>query len=169
VVEGRVPEAGDITVRTLLEPAGTSGNPQLLERLVANLVDNALRYNVPRGEVTVRTSTDAAGRAVIRVSNSGPLVPPDEMERLVRPFQRLGTARTGHGDGVGLGLSIVAAIADAHDAALATHPRAGGGLEVTVAFPAPVRAVDVAPDPLPVPRHAGALAAPMILRRARGH
>lgn len=68
------------------------------------------------------------------VSNTGPVIPPDQIDRLLKPFQRLGTD---HADGsVGLGLSIVAAIAAAHEADLSAHPQAHGGLDVQVTFPA---------------------------------
>jgi signal transduction histidine kinase len=123
-----------------LEPAQTSGDPRLAERLVANLVDNALRHNHPNGRVDVTTTT-RAGRAVVSVANSGPFVPPDEVERLFQPFQRLGTDRTDQSDGIGLGLSIVTAIAAAHGASVAAAPQPGGGLDVEVSF-ASVEAAD---------------------------
>jgi signal transduction histidine kinase len=104
-----------------------SGHRALAERLVANLVDNAIQHNVARGWVSV---TCAAG--VLTVTNTGPVVPPEEVARLFEPFQRL-AVRTG--DGLGLGLSIVAAIATAHDATVAAEPRPEGGLVVTVTFP----------------------------------
>ena len=110
------------------------GDRRLVERLVSNLVENAIRHNVPHG--TVGLSVDAAdGNAELRVFNTGTEIPATEVERLVQPFQRLGADRVGYRDGVGLGLSIVAAIADAHDAKLAVRPRAAGGLDVEVRFP----------------------------------
>lgn len=110
------------------------GDRRLVERLVSNLVENAIRHNVPHG--TVGLSVDAAdGKAELRVFNTGTEIPITEVERLVQPFQRLGADRVGYRDGVGLGLSIVAAIADAHDAKLAVRPRAAGGLDVEVWFP----------------------------------
>ncbi|MET7937438.1 HAMP domain-containing sensor histidine kinase [Streptomyces sp. NPDC005322] len=121
-----------------------SGHRPLAERLVVNLVDNAIRYNVPDGEVAVTTKT-VDGRAVLTVSNTGPVVPPDAVERLFQPFQRLAAARTGRPDGLGLGLSIVQAIAAAHDASLSTTARPEGGLTITVTFP-PVS------EPAPVSR-----------------
>ena len=117
-----------------LEPAETSGDVRLAERLIANLVDNGIRHNEPRGRVEVRTASHA-GRSVVSVMNSGPIVPPDEVDRLFQPFERLGPNRTDHGDGVGLGLSIVKAIAAAHDATLAVQPRPEGGLQIEVGFP----------------------------------
>ena len=105
-----------------------------MERLVANLVDNAARYNVPGGTLRVSTAT-RLGRAVLTVENGGPVVPPSELQRLFQPFQRMVPDRTGHGDGVGLGLSIVQVIAAAHGAAVTTTSRSEGGLRVEVGFP----------------------------------
>jgi signal transduction histidine kinase len=129
-----------LEVEASLAPATATGDPRLLERLVANLVDNALRHNDPDGRVEVGTST-AGGRALLSVTNTGPVVPDDAVDKLFEPFQRLGADRTGPRGGLGLGLSIVQAIADAHDAALAVRPRPEGGLEVAVSFaaaPAPL-------------------------------
>jgi signal transduction histidine kinase len=80
----------------------------------------------------------------VSIANTGATVPPDEVERLLQPFQRLAADRTGPRDGLGLGLSIVAAIADAHRAVLDIAPRAAGGLEISVQFP---RASGVEPSP----------------------
>ena len=115
-----------------LEPAWTLGDPDLLERLVTNLVSNAIRHNVAGGRIEVATRAES-GRARLSVVNSGPLVPAGELERLFQPFQRL---NSNHDGGVGLGLAIVQAIADAHDAVLTATPRPGGGLGIDVAFPA---------------------------------
>jgi signal transduction histidine kinase len=119
-----------------LDPTPALGDPRLAERLVANLVDNAVRHNLPAGWVQVQTSA-GAGRAELSVANSGPAVPPSEVERLLRPFQRLGADRTGHLQGHGLGLSIVAAVAAAHRADLQVGARPDGGLQVVVHFPTP--------------------------------
>lgn len=112
------------------------GNPDLVERMAANLVDNAIRHNVPGGRLDVLTETRNQ-HSVLTVSNTGPLVPEDQAERLFQPFQRLGGERATHPDGHGLGLSIVRAIATAHDAGLKVRLRPGGGLHVQVHFPAP--------------------------------
>jgi signal transduction histidine kinase len=117
------------------EPARTTGDPQLVERLVANLVANAVRHNVPDGRFDVATYT-AAGRAIFTIANTGPLIPPGELTRLFQPFQRLRSHAGAPADGVGLGLAIVQAIANAHDATLTAQPRTGGGLRIDVAFPA---------------------------------
>ncbi|GAA0924447.1 sensor histidine kinase [Nonomuraea longicatena] len=124
--------ARGLVIRAQVGAAVASGHRALAERLVVNLVDNALRHNVPGGWVEVGVRT-AAGSAVLTVENSGPLVPPDAVEGLFQPFQRMGAARTG--EGLGLGLSIVQAVAAAHDAAVTAVARPGGGLSVTVAFP----------------------------------
>lgn len=121
-------------VHATLEPAETIGDPRLAERLVANLLDNALRYNQPHGRIDVMTIA-RSGRAVLCVANSGPAIPTDQVERLFRPFQRLGADRTDDSDGMGLGLSIVHAIAVAHHATLSARAQPGGGLDVEVGFP----------------------------------
>ncbi|HKT45221.1 MAG TPA: ATP-binding protein [Gaiellaceae bacterium] len=115
-----------------LELAGTTGNPRLIERLVANLVDNAIRHNVAGGTVSVATET-RGDRAFLTVANTGPTIPPGELDRLFQPFQRLDGARTST-SGFGLGLSIVQAIADAHDATISARAPAEGGLRVEVGF-----------------------------------
>ncbi|MFF3641300.1 sensor histidine kinase [Streptomyces sp. NPDC002564] len=113
-------------------PAAIWGDDALVERLVANLLDNAMGYNVPDGWVRVVTDTKN-GRAFVRVSNTGPEIPAAGVSRLFEPFQRLGrTADNGHH---GLGLSIVRSIAAAHDATLSAHARPQGGLVVEVGFP----------------------------------
>jgi signal transduction histidine kinase len=122
-----------VELETNLAQAPTSGDPRLIERLVANLLDNAVHYNVPHGRVTVSTERTAAG-AVLTVANTGPIIPSTEIDRLFQPFQRLGGERTS-ADGVGLGLSIVQAIAQAHNASLIARPEPDGGLHVEVAFP----------------------------------
>ncbi|GGN13357.1 signal transduction histidine kinase [Actinoplanes campanulatus] len=122
----------DLTVAADLAPARLTGDPVLIERLLANLVDNAISYNVPDGRVDVTTGTED-GRGFLTVTNTGPPVPPELVDRLLTPFQRLDrTADDGHH---GLGLSIVAAIAAAHSADLSVRARPDGGLAVTIHFP----------------------------------
>jgi signal transduction histidine kinase len=135
VVTGRREEAARLGVRvqTRLGPAVVTGDPSLTESLVANLVDNAVRHNVAGGLVQVATATQA-GLPCFSISNSGPVIPPGEVERLLEPFRQLGGERTGHGGGHGLGLAIVSAVAIAHDASLSVGARPGGGLDVTVMF-----------------------------------
>jgi signal transduction histidine kinase len=123
----------DLRASTALDGAPALGDPRLAERLVTNLIDNAIRHNVAHGHLAVKTRAES-GRAVLQVVNSGAVVPPSEVDRLLRPFQRLGADRTGR-DGHGLGLSIVAAIAAAHHAPLSVQARPAGGLDVEVHFP----------------------------------
>jgi signal transduction histidine kinase len=123
-----------LDARTTLDPAPTVGDPRLLEPLIANLIDNAIRYNTPGGYVQI--TTGARDRhAYMMIANTGPIVPPEEIERLFQPFQRLGRARTRHDSGHGLGLAIVRAIADAHCAELTARARSEGGLTIEVSFP----------------------------------
>jgi signal transduction histidine kinase len=129
-------ERHGVTFDAALAPAPTMGDPELAERLVTNLIDNAVRYNIPGGRIEVVTG-ERSGAATIRVSNTGPAVPTDEVDDLFEPFRRLGNKRTRHSDGHGLGLSIVAAIATAHHADLIAHARQQGGLDIQVRFPAP--------------------------------
>ncbi len=136
VVEAKQTEATlrGLDIKTDLSGAATTGNRRLAERLVANLVENALRYNDPRGWIVVTTGV-VDGNAVLRVANSGPVVPEGEIERLFEPFQRLESDRITR-EGHGLGLSIVRAVANAHTATVTTESRPTGGLDVRVAFPA---------------------------------
>jgi len=128
--------ARGLTVSTALSPAPTRGDERLAERLVANLIDNAVRYNVPGGRIDVSTGM-RRGRPFVAVTNTGTRVPPDQLGRLFQPFQRLDPARDATGkDGLGLGLAIVSAIATAHGADLSGRPEPGGGLSVEIIFPA---------------------------------
>ena len=134
--------ASGLAMAVTLEPALLAGDRALTERGVANLIDNALRHNVPGGAVWVTVGTES-GQAVLTVANTGPDVPPAEVRRLLVPFERGGTAPSPRarppagGDGLGLGLPIVQAIATAHGAALTIAARPeGGGLAAELAFPA---------------------------------
>jgi signal transduction histidine kinase len=118
-----------VTVRLDLEPAPLTGDPPLVERLVANLVENGVRHNVMGGRVDV---TVRPGH--VHVENTGPEIRPQDVRRLAEPFERL--HRDCSGPGAGLGLSIVRSVADAHGAQLDLQPRAGGGLVADVAFTA---------------------------------
>jgi signal transduction histidine kinase len=143
VLLARQPEAErrGLDIHAALSAAPADGAPRLAERLVVNLVDNALRHNVPDGRIEVATET-RAGHAVLSVVNTGRVVPVTAVDRLFQPFQRLATDRIGHRDGLGLGLSIVQAIATAHDATVVVQPRPEGGLHVEVSFPTPSRRPD---------------------------
>jgi signal transduction histidine kinase len=127
-------ERRDIRIDAVLSAAPATGDPALAESLIANLAGNAIRHNVDGGRVDLSTAI-ADGRAVVTVSNTGPLVPPDEVDRLFQPFQRLGTQRLRQPSGHGLGLAIVRAIASVHGAELTASARPEGGLDITVSFP----------------------------------
>jgi len=150
-------DARGVTVSADLGPARALGDAGLAEQLAANLADNAIRYNVTGGRVEISTG-DRDGRAFLAVSNTGPVIPPDQLGRLFQPFQRLDPGRTvrgggergngpngagpgrgggggPEGGGLGLGLAIVSAIAAAHGAELHAVTRAAGGLAVEVVFP----------------------------------
>jgi len=122
-----------IKVEAVLEPALARGDRVLLERMIANLVENAVRHNNPGGWIGVRTRQQN-GSAVFEIANTGPSIPAEQIPTLFEPFVRA-KERLNSSDGVGLGLSIASAIAGAHNATIATRPRAGGGLELSVAIP----------------------------------
>jgi signal transduction histidine kinase len=146
--------ADGVEVQSELEAAWTMGDPPLLERLVVNLLDNAARYNKPpdgsRRWIRVWTGM-RAGQPVLEVVNSGPVIDAGRAGELVEPFRRSdadqGSEENGQRQGLGLGLSIVAAIADAHGARLMITPRGEGGLAVGVTFPA-IRAAHRSPAPV---------------------
>jgi signal transduction histidine kinase len=125
-----------LKVDTELTDARTTGDPAMVERLVANLIENAVRHNHPHGWISAWTGL-RDGRPTLEVANSGPVVPPDQLAELLKPFRRLEgeLGATGDGKGLGLGLSIVQAIVDAHGAQLTTVARPDGGLDVAVSFP----------------------------------
>lgn len=123
-----------LTVQRRLGHAPTEADPVLVERLVQNLVENAIRYNVDGGGVWLATS-QGANVAELVVANTGPVVPAYEVETLFEPFRRLRSDRIRSDRGTGLGLSIVRAIAAAHGGTVTAAPRAGGGLCVTVRLP----------------------------------
>jgi signal transduction histidine kinase len=121
-----------LRVKAAIRPVSILGDPTLIARLVANLCDNAIHYNVDGGMIDIGTDLDT-GRALLVVANTGPVVPPDEVQRLFEPFQRL--HRVSDDAHHGLGLSIVRAIVVAHAAELAASARQEGGLTVEIAFP----------------------------------
>lgn len=131
-------EAAGIRVRSELAPATAVASAPLLRQLALNLAQNAIRHNEPGGEVVVETGPVDASPARLRVANTGPVVPPEAVAALTEPFFRApGRVATGGVQGRGLGLSIVAAIAERHDAELGLVARDGGGLEVELRFPRP--------------------------------
>ncbi|HEX3832991.1 MAG TPA: HAMP domain-containing sensor histidine kinase, partial [Solirubrobacteraceae bacterium] len=125
-----------ITVEAALEPALTSGDRVLLERMIANLIENAVRHNIPGGWIGIRTVQEPSG-AVFEIANTGLAVSAEQVPTLFEPFARA-QQRLNHSDGVGLGLSIANAIARAHDATISARSRSGGGLEMSVTMPGAV-------------------------------
>jgi signal transduction histidine kinase len=122
----------DLQVHATLEPAPISGDPVLAERLVANLIDNATRYNGDAGEIWISTRA-VGGVSELTVANTGVPVGSADTERIFRPFERLDARSTR--DGFGLGLTIVASIASMHGGTATARPRPDGGLSVTIAIP----------------------------------
>jgi len=118
----------------ILEPAPVSGDPVLIERLVANLVENAVRHNAAEGDIWISSRT-VDESSLLTVANTGEVISPADVDRIFQPFQRLDD-RTSH-DGHGLGLTIVASIAAIHGGTAAARPREDGGLTVTVTLPVP--------------------------------
>ncbi|MBO0825671.1 MAG: ATP-binding protein, partial [Actinobacteria bacterium] len=153
-----------LTVTVDLQRAGTMGDQKLLERMVWNLVDNAVRHNEPGGWIGVTTGAVSAGavstgavsagcgpgQVFVRVANSGAAVPTDEVPGILEPFRRL-AGRTAAQEGVGLGLSIVRSVGAAHDAKLDVRALDGGGLEVCVTL----QSAMCAPEQLPAATAAG--------------
>ena len=126
--------ARELHVDAALDQAEVSGDAQLIYRLVSNVVDNAIRYNITGGRIEVKL-TASTNKATLTVTNTGRPVPPLQVSRLLEPFQRAAPDRTANPNGLGLGLSIVADIADAHGAGLEVRARPEGGLTVVVSFP----------------------------------
>jgi signal transduction histidine kinase len=129
-LEGRNPDG--ITTTATLGEAPVTGDHVLLERLVTNLLDNAERYNIPGGTVEISTTT-GTGASLVRVVNTGRVVPPDQVDRLFLPFTRLDD-RTRH-DGFGLGLALVSSIATAHNGTVHATAVPTGGLDITIRLP----------------------------------
>jgi signal transduction histidine kinase len=131
------------TVRETLEPVEVTGSEALLGRLIENLIDNAIRHNEPGGWMRVATSLQG-GEVELLVESGGPRLDERQVRELAQPFRRLASDRTGSDNGVGLGLSIVAAIVAAHDGSLELHARPEGGLRVTIGLP---NGADLRADP----------------------
>jgi signal transduction histidine kinase len=128
-------EEQGVEFRGECEPAVVQGNGVLLERIALNLVQNAVRYNIPEGGWVHVTTDIQHGEAVLVVSNTGPVVPAYEIDNLFEPFRRLRQERTGSDKGVGLGLSIARSVARAHGGRIIAEPREGGGLDMRVTLP----------------------------------
>ena len=163
-------ELGDVIESVLLSPelettkAGlniqTQINPAPVTGTASPRTPRAQRHRQrdssqhPGGRVEIGTQF-RRGHAVLVVTNAGPVLPAGDIERLLQPFQRAGADRTSHGDGLGLGLSIVQAIATIHHAKLTLTPRTHGGLRIEVSFPAPTRQNEqlahnvIGPSPIP--------------------
>jgi signal transduction histidine kinase len=131
---GPAAAARQIHIGTALQGGCVTGDRVLLERLVSNLIDNAVKHNVTGGWVLASTRTEA-GVAEITVANGGEHIPADQVTGLFEPFRRL-SARTGSRPGSGLGLSIVASVAKAHGGHAKAHARPDGGLDVQITLPA---------------------------------
>ncbi|WP_185077857.1 sensor histidine kinase [Nonomuraea jabiensis] len=128
-------EEHGVTVTAELVSAPTIGDPVLLERSVSNLLENAVKYNIPEnGKVWIQTGM-ADGALVVQVANTGQHVPAYEVNSLFEPFRRLHADRVDSAKGSGLGLSIVRAVVQAHGGNVAAVPRDGGGLVVTIRLP----------------------------------
>lgn len=124
----------DVTITSSLSPRVVPGEQVLLERLVTNLVQNALKYNRPGGTIDVRVGDDPA----LVVTNTGDDVPVDEVPALFEPFRRRSGARIDHTGGAGLGLSIARSITRAHEGIIAASSTGHDGLRVQVSFPRPL-------------------------------
>ncbi|MCX4386574.1 HAMP domain-containing histidine kinase [Micromonospora peucetia] len=123
--------AAGVTIESHLTPRVVAGERVLLERLVTNLVENAIKYNRPGGTLTVAVG----GTPALTVVNTGQVVPTEAVAGLFEPFRRLAADRTGHGGGAGLGLAIARSITQAHDGIIAARPAENGGLRVEVRLP----------------------------------
>jgi signal transduction histidine kinase len=126
-----------------------SGERVLLERAVANLVENAVRHNQPGGRIEVTSGADDHGTAWLRVANSGRRIPPEQVQRLFEPFRRLDGSRASGQGGAGLGLSIVRAVARAHGGTTSAEALPDGGLAVTLTLPSAATSPDATPATLP--------------------
>jgi signal transduction histidine kinase len=144
---GPAAAARQIQFGTALQDAQVTGDRVLLERLVSNLIDNAVKHNVTGGWVQASTRTEA-GIAEITVANGGEHIPVGQVTELFEPFRRL-SGRTGNRPGSGLGLSIVASVAKAHGGHAEVHARPDGGLDVQITLPATANGHTDAPPPLP--------------------
>lgn len=138
-VQARGPETEQRGLHAVTDygTAIVDGDPRLLDSLVTNLVDNAIRHNTDGGHLKVTITTTPGGEVRLSVSNPGPLIPVEQVKRLFQPFQRLGADRIGGAQGHGIGLAVVHAIVVAHGAAIHAAARPNGGLDIEINFPAP--------------------------------
>lgn len=135
-LRAREPDAAGrgLAIGSSITAAPVLGDARLLERLAANLIDNAIRHNIPGGRLDLQVTTSGS-HPTLNITNTGPLIPAGQASRLLQPFQRLSATRPAGNDGLGLGLAIVAAIAKAHNATLTINPAPRGGLDIAVGFP----------------------------------
>jgi signal transduction histidine kinase len=131
-VYGQLASTAGVRVQTELAPVTVAGEAALLERLIANLVHNAIKYNVPGGEVCLTVRAD---QPVLQVTNTGPVVPAESVPRLFEPFRRARGDRLDHSGGIGLGLTIARSITAAHEGHIEATAQPTGGLAVTVELP----------------------------------
>ena len=129
-------ESAQVEIHTDLQPAIARGEPRLMERMIANLIDNGIRYNEPGGHLSVATAT-ASDSTRLTVSNTGAVIDPEEAQALTEPFRRLSRIS----GGFGLGLSIVRSVAEAHGGTIELSAPPDGGLVVRVTLPAESAAV----------------------------
>jgi signal transduction histidine kinase len=129
---GRLATTAEVSLQIESVPVTVAGEAALLERLIANLVHNGIKYNHPGGEVRVRV---AAGQPVLTVTNTGPVVPAEAVPRLFEPFRRARGDRLDHSGGAGLGLTIARSISTAHDGLIEAVAQPAGGLSVGVDLP----------------------------------
>jgi signal transduction histidine kinase len=148
LIEARQVEFVGMRLSTKLDPLLVSGDPGLLERMVANLLDNAIVHNAEEDPWVTVTTGEVAGRSELRLSNGGPAVPTQRVNELFEPFRRLDGDRVGAARGLGLGLSIVRAVVLAHGGEVQASPVPGGGLELVVRLDLPASKPDRrAPQP----------------------
>ena len=130
--------ATKLTVETDLDAVDVAGSPTLLRRMIENVIENAVRHTEPGGSIEIALAPLHGRRARVIIDSSGPVLDQPAVTQLVQPFKRLSQDRTGSQDGHGLGLSIVAAVAAAHDGSLELHARAEGGLRVQITLAAAI-------------------------------
>lgn len=139
IARARLAAAGEaarkhgLTIRAELNAVAVHGDPSLLSQLIDNLIENATKYNRPRGWIAVTTRIDQ-NHGVLKISNSGPNLAGEQLSGLLEPFRRASQQRVG--DSTGLGLSIVRTIVEAHEGKLTLEALTDGGLSVTVMLPA---------------------------------
>jgi signal transduction histidine kinase len=126
----------DVSLHRSLTEREVSGDPLLLERLIGNLVTNAILYNQPGGWVEVEVAAETDAGPALSVRNTGQNVPAESVYALFEPFRRLSADRTNHSGGAGLGMSIARSITAAHGGTIRARPRSEGGLIVDIELPA---------------------------------